>query len=133
MWLRPQLPGLHELVRDLLQILQAIHGEGIVHQDVRKANIVWAECWLLIDFELAAAIGTPTFWQTEHQPEAARRGHRWTAAMDLYQLGRMLSWLLGGKPSKPGPAWAFACQLFNKEFASAEVALAAMPALFLWQ
>ena len=91
MWLPPQLPGLCELMRDLLQTLQAVHGEDIVHRDVREANIVRADCWLLIDFELAAPIGTATFWLTGDQPEAARQGEGWTPAMDLYQLGHMLS------------------------------------------
>ena len=133
MWLRPQLPGLHELARDLLQTLQTVHAQAIVHRDVREANIVRADRWLLIDFELAAPAGTPTFWSAGDQPDAARQGEGWTPAMDLYQLGHMLSRLLGIHASNPVPPWDFARQLSNMDFANAEQALAAIPALSLWQ
>ena len=133
MWQQPEGSVWYEFARDLLQTLQTVHAHGIVHRDVREDNIVRADCWLLIDFELAAPIGMPTFWPGGDQPDAARQGEGWTPAMDLYQLGHMLCRLLGTQAPSSAPARVFASQLSNMEFATAELALTAMPSLSLWQ
>lgn len=45
------------IVRDLLQALQELHGEGVFHNDVRSWNVLWdGERARLIDFADASRI-----------------------------------------------------------------------------
>ena len=92
--------------------LQAVHTAGVVHGDVKPANILITDTGTakLTDFGISQAIytqetltdtdpipGTPAY----QAPEVRRRG-RLTAASDMYSLGATLFTALQGAP--PGEA-----------------------------
>lgn len=95
------------LASDVLAALGAIHGAGLVHRDVKPANILRdANRWRVSDFgivrdttgattvtQAGMIIGTPDYLAPEH----FREGPVGPAA-DLYALGAMLYHALAGTP-----------------------------------
>jgi len=89
-------------VADVGEALAYVHGHGVVHRDVKPANILWdrqRDEALLTDFGLAARLaeggvlaGTPRYLAPE-----AFDGHA-TAAGDVYGLAASLFALLTGRP-----------------------------------
>ena len=80
---------LQEAVRCVLRALSAFHGRGFVHRDVRWPNVlVTAEgSWILADFELAGAVGTPAppraVTPTFLPPEARTEGSLYAPSADV--------------------------------------------------
>jgi eukaryotic-like serine/threonine-protein kinase len=108
----PQL-SLQETLRlagDLLGALDHAHGLGIIHRDVKPANIVLSsEGAVLLDFGIARAViasgtdqltrsgiavGTSTYMSPEQITALADIDHR----SDLYSMGCMLFECLAGQP-----------------------------------
>jgi hypothetical protein len=103
------------IVHDVLQGLAVIHQQGLVHQDIKPANILMTEDGRakLADFGLATAVslndaapsgtgpitGTPGYMA----PEQVTRSAPVTAATDCYSLALTTITLLSGKrPYGPG-------------------------------
>jgi eukaryotic-like serine/threonine-protein kinase len=99
-------------VRDLCDTLAFIHGEGLVHRDLKPRNILFRDDGLpvLIDFGLAAAehtssresVGTwsrPSGTAAFVAPEQLR-GDMVDARADLYALGGILHQIVTGEPPR---------------------------------
>ncbi len=95
-----------KIMSDVLAALAYAHGEGVIHFDVKPANIlIKGERALLTDFgfakDLAATaitapntmLGTPNFMAPEQF-----RGNRSDARSDLYAAGAVLYHMLTGEP-----------------------------------
>jgi tetratricopeptide (TPR) repeat protein len=103
------------IVRKLADALAYAHSQGVLHRDVKSANVLLDPAGdpHLLDFGLArrtedqermtvagAVLGTAAYLA----PEAARGDQsRWTPAVDQYALGIVLYELLTGHPPFSGP------------------------------
>ena len=99
-----------------LKAVDVLHRVGIVHSDLRLANLVWLdnEHCMLIDLENCRRSSTPVpsgfrlkDWDKDTLEKGPGEKNEWyyTPASDLYQIGRMLQGLL-----KPG--WSMAARSF---------------------
>jgi serine/threonine-protein kinase len=105
-----------EVARQLADILVYLHARGIVHQDVKPANVLLDRAGRvrLLDLGIAhvetarklalsgltASIGTPDYMSPEQL-----RGSRGDARADLYALGTMLYEMLTARLPWPGADW----------------------------
>jgi serine/threonine-protein kinase len=120
--------------------LDAAHGAGIVHRDVKPGNLLLddRDHVKVADFGIASAAGMDSFTQTGTilgtagylSPEQAR-GERATAASDRYALG-VVAWelLTGRRPFQSETPTAEALAHVNALVPSAHAANWALPASF---
>lgn len=116
-------PGVFEerhiavIVREVLLALLAVHKLGVIHRDLKAANILVTKDGLvqLCDFGVAAQLtanslkrttiaGTP-FWMA---PEVIREGAQYNAKADIWSLGITIYELATGNPPycDKGATWA---------------------------
>jgi serine/threonine-protein kinase len=111
--LRLQRDEIVEIARQLASALDAVHAAGIIHRDVKPANIMWnaAGALVLTDFGIAKntlagfqhtrageVFGSPAYIA----PEQAR-GLPLTPACDVYAMSVVLYELIGGRPPFTDP------------------------------
>ena len=118
---------LHDLIKQLLATLTALHKQNWVHRDIRMDNLVHGPTrWVLINWELAALAGQHVFWKSTYLPPEVNAGQLpYTAACDLWQVGRIIE---QHNASSSEAMKHFANQLISKHFEFADHALHAMPA-----
>ena len=104
------IPEALRLAGDLLDALDHAHTQGIIHRDVKPANVVLSsEGAILLDFGIARAVvasgtdqltrsgiavGTSTYMSPEQITAVADLDHR----SDVYSMGCMLFECLAGQP-----------------------------------
>ncbi len=131
------------VVRDLADALAYVHGEGVVHRDVKPANVLLDKRGrpFLTDFGLAhlesnaervtrltrlgSVMGTPAY-----MPPEQAAGHSGTAqpASDQYSLGVILYELLCGRLPFEGPPQIVLFHVMNTEPVPPRQVNAAVPA-----
>jgi len=113
---------LAHMVRSVATTLQKVHSVGLVHRDVRLANILnqgHPLRWLLIDWELAGFVGEKVWWHSKGLPPFAQPGQEYNVQGDLWQLGNTIN-----RHARAGPeAQAFAARMMGGEFADAKAVL----------
>jgi eukaryotic-like serine/threonine-protein kinase len=111
---RPDRPAVLRLFVKVCDAVAFAHAHGVVHRDLKPQNVMVGEFGeaLVMDWGVAkrvsgeeaagSIVGTPA-WMA---PEQARGDiAAIDASTDVYALGAMLYWLLGGRPPFPaGPA-----------------------------
>jgi serine/threonine protein kinase len=98
-------PVLHQLADGLGQALEAVHGAGIVHRDVKPGNVILAyDGPVLVDLGIAArrdltamtvagmVVGTPAFMAPEQL-----RGETLTSSVDTWGWGVVLTYAATGR------------------------------------
>ncbi len=124
---RPDFRRAAQIVRDLAGALDYAHRTGVIHRDVKPANIMIDRQGqaVLMDFGLArlessedklthdgSLMGTPAYMAPE-QADSSLGPVR--PASDQYSLGIVLYELLCGKPPFEGPPTAVIYNLLNEE------------------
>jgi len=115
------------IARDCARGLAAIHAAGLVHRDVKPANIFLGSTGVgkLGDLGLAhsldlpgestahgSLVGTPDFMAPEQAMADEDLDHR----ADIYALAASLFFLVTNRPPHVGTAWAVLAQLINDPF-----------------
>lgn len=114
-WAHQHPPSAHQLVHQvllpLLSALEQVHAAGVVHRDIKEANVVMRQADgqpVLVDFGCARYEGAPRLTERlppgtreYRSPEMVRFGRTWdgghypsTPADDLWALGVTFYWLL---------------------------------------
>jgi serine/threonine protein kinase len=129
-----------EIVADLADALDHAHGQGVLHRDVKPANILTDEAGsvYLTDFGLAGRpdtgegtrgperiVGTPAYAAPE---QVASYGSRSLPAGDQYSLGVVFYQLLCGRLPFTGPSLHVLCQAMIQEPPSPRSIAPAVPA-----
>jgi hypothetical protein len=115
-----------DLVRQLLDALEAIHDHGIIHRDLKPGNILLdaAGRAIVTDFGLArptdegegltsegVVVGTPAYMAPEQASGQPQAVGPWT---DLYSLGVILYQMLTGRLPFEGPALKVMAQIVHE-------------------
>ncbi|WP_194908533.1 serine/threonine-protein kinase [Catenulispora rubra] len=99
-------PAVAEIGRQVLSALEAAHGAGIVHRDVKPSNIMVGGNGRakLTDFGIAQAVDDPTLTKTgavigspAYLAPERLSGHEASPASDLWSLGAVLYFAIEGK------------------------------------
>jgi serine/threonine-protein kinase len=135
---RVPLPTALEWLRQTASALDAAHAGGVVHRDVKPANLLLDDeaCVHVTDFGIASATGQDTLTLPGTimgtagylSPEQAR-GEQATAASDRYALGVVAFELLTGqRPFEGETPVTVALAHVNAEIPSAKLAKPSLPA-----
>lgn len=135
----PELNRLLDVALRLCRTLAYVHGEGIVHGDLKPANVIIgeADAPVLVDFGVMSNFrgadretvqstphvsGTPSFMAPERI-----RGDLPDPRDDLFSLGVILYWLLTGREPFEGRADAVVGQILFKEVPPPSLRVSGIP------
>ena len=115
-----------DVIRQLLEALEEIHGHGLIHRDLKPSNVLFDEAGraILTDFGLArpaeesegltsegVVLGTPAYMAPEQASGQPQSIGPWT---DLYSLGVILYQMLTGRLPFEGPALKVMAQIVHE-------------------
>jgi serine/threonine protein kinase len=86
-----------DFLKDILLILELLHGKGLLHGDIKPKNLIYTDHWILVDFTnayLATASLSPLGDAQYAAPEQLQG--QGNAQSDLYSLGVICWQLLTG-------------------------------------
>lgn len=101
-----------QVINRVAERLMVLHEAGLVHRDMKSANILWLprmNAWTIIDFECVATCGElrdPAFTAQYAAPEAVKAAARCermrvSTSLDSWSLGVVAFELLTGEPWTP--------------------------------
>lgn len=106
------IPAAIRIGEQVAKALQATHGIGVVHRDVKPANImIHGDAVTLLDFGIAqvtldaeatVTVASSTVGTAAYMSPEQAQGQRATPASDVYALGAVLMVMLTGQPPFPG-------------------------------
>ena len=97
-------PSIHSWLRQLVEVLSAVHARATVHGDIKPSNLLLRADGrlVLVDFGVARALGElrlgPASGTAKYMAPERRRGARAEASSDWYAVGAVLSELLRHAP-----------------------------------
>jgi serine/threonine protein kinase len=118
-------PQIEDFLRQMLRLLEYIHGHRLIHRDIKPDNIIYCQTdrrYVLVDFgavkdlnpkpiatstrgDVSRSIGTPGFAPPE------QLANRAVYASDIYALGMTCVYLLTGKDPARLPTDPQTCEL----------------------
>jgi serine/threonine protein kinase len=118
-------PQIEDFLRQMLRLLEYIHGHRLIHRDIKPHNIIFCQTdrrYVLVDFgavkdlqpkplvtapraDISRSIGTPGFAPPE------QLANRAVYASDIYALGMTCVYLLTGKDPARLPTDPHTCEL----------------------
>jgi serine/threonine protein kinase len=116
---------IEDFLRQMLRLLEYIHGHRLIHRDIKPHNIIFCQTdrrYVLVDFgavkdlnpkpfaaspraDISRSIGTPGFAPPE------QLANRAVYASDIYALGMTCVYLLTGKDPSRLPTDPYTCEL----------------------
>lgn len=112
-WKQTLLSSCVQVIRNVAQCLCSLHDAGLVHRDVKRADVIWlprTNSWTLIDFSCVSTCGSrvePVLTLPYSAPEVLQAEDGWMVSrksLDCWALGVLAYEMLTGQLWTPADA-----------------------------